>query len=66
MHEAVMEAIALIDKPLFLINTIFDDNKDRLLNIFSGDIKTSHEEGVAPGTTAISRRRWAGKPTSLW
>lgn len=47
MHEAVMEAIALIDKPLFLINTIFDDNKDRLLNIFSGDIKTSHEEGCA-------------------
>lgn len=46
MHEAVMEAISLISKPLFLINTIFDDG-NRLLNIFSGDIKASHEAGCA-------------------
>ncbi len=46
MHEAIMEGISLIKKPLFLINTIFDDNK-RLLNIFSGDIKESHEAGCA-------------------
>ena len=46
MHEAIMEGIALIKKPLFLINTIFDDKK-RLLNIFSGDIKQSHEAGCA-------------------
>ena len=46
MHEAIMEGIALIEKPLFLINTIFDDKK-RLLNIFSGDMKQSHEAGCA-------------------
>ena len=46
MHEAIMEGIALIDRPFFLINTIFDDEK-RLLNIFSGDIRASHETGCA-------------------
>jgi nickel-dependent lactate racemase len=46
MHEAIMEGIALIDKPLFLINTIFDDRK-RLLNICSGDMRQSHETGCA-------------------
>ena len=46
MHEAIMEGIALIDRPLFLINTIFDDRKN-LLNIFSGDIRQSHEKGCA-------------------
>lgn len=46
MHEAIMEGIALIKNPLFLINTIFDDKK-RLLNVFSGDIKLSHEAGCA-------------------
>jgi len=46
MHEAIMEGIALIDRPLFLINTIFDDRKD-LLNIFSGDVRLSHEAGCA-------------------
>ena len=46
MHEAIMEGIALIDRPLFLINTIFDDKKN-LLNIFSGDIRQSHERGCA-------------------
>jgi nickel-dependent lactate racemase len=44
MHEAIMEGIALVDRPLFLINTVFDDKK-RLLGIFSGDIKLSHEAG---------------------
>ncbi len=44
MHEAIMEGIALIDRPLFLINTIFDDKK-RLLDIFSGDMRQSHEAG---------------------
>ncbi|MGA3174608.1 MAG: nickel-dependent lactate racemase [Syntrophorhabdales bacterium] len=46
MHEAIMEGISLIEKPIFLINTIFDDEK-RLLHIFSGDIKASHERGCA-------------------
>ena len=46
MHEAIMEGISLIKKPLFLINTIFDDKK-RLLDIFSGDIKQSHKAGCA-------------------
>ena len=46
MHEAIMEGIALIKKPLFLINTIFDDKK-RLLNMFSGDMRQSHEAGCA-------------------
>ncbi|MGD0228786.1 MAG: nickel-dependent lactate racemase [Syntrophorhabdales bacterium] len=46
MHEAIMEGIELVKKPLFLINTIFDDER-RLLNIFAGDIKTSHEAGCA-------------------
>lgn len=46
MHEAIMEGIALVDKPLFLINTVFDDKK-RLLGIFSGDIKLSHGAGCA-------------------
>ena len=45
MHEAIMEGIALIEKPLFLINTIFDDKK-RLLNIFSGDIKAVPRGGL--------------------
>ncbi len=46
MHEAIMEGIALVDRPLFLINTVFDDNKG-LLNIFSGDMRRSHEAGCA-------------------
>ena len=46
MHEAIMEGISLIKKPLFLINTVFDDGK-RLLNIFSGDIKQSFDAGCA-------------------
>ena len=46
MHEAIMEGISLIKKPLFLINTVFDDKK-RLLNIFSGDITQSFDAGCA-------------------
>lgn len=46
MHEAIMEALDLVKKPLFLINTIFDDKKE-LLHIFSGHIKESHEAGCA-------------------
>ncbi|OPY65789.1 MAG: hypothetical protein A4E57_03039 [Syntrophorhabdaceae bacterium PtaU1.Bin034] len=44
MHEAIMEGIALVPRPLFLINTVFDDKKD-LLGIFSGDIRESHRAG---------------------
>ncbi len=46
MHEAIMEAIGLIDRPLFLINTVFDDDK-RLLHMFSGDLRESHEAGCS-------------------
>jgi lactate racemase len=46
MHDAIMEGIALIDRPMFLINTVFDDKKD-LLGIFAGDIALSHEAGCA-------------------
>jgi nickel-dependent lactate racemase len=46
IHEAIMEAVALVKTPLFLINTIFDDRKE-LLHVFSGHIKGSHEAGCA-------------------
>jgi lactate racemase len=44
MHEEIMEGIALIRTPLFLVNTVLNDKKD-FLNIFSGDIKCAHEAG---------------------
>ena len=44
MHEAIMEGIRLIDKPLFLINTVLDDRKDALA-MFSGDVEESHAAG---------------------
>lgn len=44
MHKEIMEGIALIKTPMFLINTVLDDSKN-LLNIFSGDIKHAHEAG---------------------
>ncbi len=44
MHEELMEGIALIKTPLFLINTVVDD-KHRFLNIFSGDMRQAHEAG---------------------
>jgi nickel-dependent lactate racemase len=46
MHEEIMEGIALIRTPMFLINTVIDDKKN-LLNIFSGDLRTAHETGCA-------------------
>jgi len=46
MHEEIMEGIALIETPMFLINTVLDDKKN-LLNIFSGNIETAHETGCA-------------------
>jgi lactate racemase len=46
MHEAIMEGIRLIDKPLFLINTILDDRKNAL-GMFSGDMEQSHAAGCA-------------------
>ncbi|OPY72789.1 MAG: hypothetical protein A4E64_02777 [Syntrophorhabdus sp. PtaU1.Bin058] len=46
MHEEIMEGIALIRTPLFLINTVLDDKKN-FLNIFAGNIKSAHEAGCA-------------------
>jgi lactate racemase len=46
MHEAIMEGIRLIKKPLFLINTVLDDKKNALA-MFSGDIEQSHSVGCA-------------------
>ncbi len=44
MHEEIMEGIALVKKPMFLINTILDDKKN-LLKVFSGHINSAHVEG---------------------
>lgn len=44
MHEEIMEGIALIRTPLFLINTVLDDRKD-FLALFAGNIAAAHEEG---------------------
>jgi len=46
MHEEMMYALALIDRSLFLINTVVDDEK-RLLNIFAGDMRKAHKAGCA-------------------
>jgi len=46
MHEEIMSALALVDRPLFLINTVVDDEK-RLLNIFAGDMREAHRAGCA-------------------
>ena len=46
MHEAILEGLGLVKTPLFLINTIFDEEKN-LLRIFSGHMKESHEAGCA-------------------
>jgi lactate racemase len=46
MHDAIMEGIALLDRPLFLINTVFDDEKN-LLKVFSGDMAISHQAGCS-------------------
>jgi lactate racemase len=44
MHEEIMQGIALIDTPLFLINTVVDDKKN-FLNIFAGHVAAAHLEG---------------------
>lgn len=44
MHETMMQALALVKTPLFLINTVFDDKKN-FLQAFAGDIKTAHQTG---------------------
>lgn len=44
MHEAIMEGIGLLKKPLFLINTVLDDKKNALA-MFSGDVEQSHAVG---------------------
>lgn len=44
MHEEIMRALALVDRPLFLMNTVVDDER-RLLNIFAGDMREAHSTG---------------------
>jgi nickel-dependent lactate racemase len=44
MHEEIMEGISLIRTPMFLINTVLDD-KNNLLNIFTGNINEAHVAG---------------------
>jgi lactate racemase len=44
MHEEIMQGISLIKTPMFLINTVLDDNH-RFLNIFSGHLRSAHETG---------------------
>jgi nickel-dependent lactate racemase len=44
MHEELMAALALAPVPLFLINTVVDDEK-HFLNLFAGDVKEAHRAG---------------------
>jgi nickel-dependent lactate racemase len=44
MHEEIMEAIALVKTPMFLINTVLDEKKN-LLEIFAGDMREAHRQG---------------------
>ena len=44
MHEELMAALALVPVPLFLINTVVDDEK-RFLNLFAGDVRGAHRAG---------------------
>jgi nickel-dependent lactate racemase len=44
MHEETMAALGLVRTPLFLINTVVDDEK-HLLNIFAGDVRQAHSAG---------------------
>ncbi len=44
MHEELMAALALVPVPLFLINTVVDDEK-QFLNLFAGDVKEAHRAG---------------------
>lgn len=43
MHEEIISGIKLINKPLFLINTVVDDSN--ILAIFSGDVRKAHALG---------------------
>ena len=44
MHEELMAALALVPMPLFLINTVVDDEK-HFLNLFAGNVKEAHRAG---------------------
>jgi nickel-dependent lactate racemase len=44
MHEELMAALALVPLPLFLINTVVDDEK-QVLNLFAGNVKDAHRAG---------------------
>ena len=44
MHEELMAALALVPVPLFLINTVVDDEK-HFLNLFAGDVGEAHRAG---------------------
>jgi lactate racemase len=44
MHEELMAALALIPIPLFLINTVVDDEK-QFLNLFAGNVTEAHRTG---------------------
>jgi lactate racemase len=44
MHEEIMEAISFVKTPMFLINTVLDDQK-QLLGVFAGHIREAHAEG---------------------
>lgn len=44
MQEELLAALALVPVPLFLINTVVDDEK-QFLNVFAGDVKEAHRVG---------------------
>jgi lactate racemase len=44
MHEELIAALALVPIPLFLINTVVDDEK-QFLNLFAGDVNEAHRTG---------------------
>ncbi len=44
MHEELMAALALVPIPLFLINTVVDDEK-HFLNLFAGNVTEAHRAG---------------------
>lgn len=44
MHEELMAALALVPVPLFLINSVVDDEK-HFLNLFAGNVNEAHRAG---------------------
>ena len=46
MHEEIMQGIALIPTPMFLINTVIDEDHN-LYGVFSGNMRQAHEAGCA-------------------